>query len=98
MSITERDWMERATQMVAVGNRLLVDVAMREQLQRIFEAVEAIKARQAQIDKAQKIVHCRSCGTPIRWGVTANERKCPFELDGTSHFKNCPDSRKWSKR
>ncbi len=51
---------------------------------------------------------CHSCNAPVAWIQTANKRFMPLsiatieERDGVkyalSHFADCPDSKKWSKR
>jgi hypothetical protein len=41
---------------------------------------------------------CRSCGAPILWCVTLNDRNAPINADGTSHFATCPDADSWRRR
>jgi len=41
---------------------------------------------------------CRSCSAPITWGESANGKRVPFDPDGESHFKTCPDARTWSRQ
>lgn len=45
-----------------------------------------------------KTVPCGSCGAPVVWGLTEkNQKPCPFNPDGASHFSTCKDAAKWSK-
>lgn len=42
---------------------------------------------------------CRSCGAPVHWHLSGvNGKNTPHDLDGTSHFKTCPQANDWSKR
>lgn len=51
---------------------------------------------------------CRSCGAAIVWGKTPASKAVPLSVaaietrDGVryalSHFADCPDAKKWSKR
>ena len=38
---------------------------------------------------------CRSCRAEILWGTTPVLRKVPLNLDGTSHFRTCPQADYW---
>lgn len=40
---------------------------------------------------------CGSCGAEITWGKTANNKACPMNPDGTSHFTTCPNAASHSK-
>jgi hypothetical protein len=50
------------------------------------------------------VLACRSCGTPVYFGLTVGSKRAPFELGRageatrTLHFLNCPDSRRWTNR
>ncbi len=42
--------------------------------------------------------HCRSCGAPVMWTVTAKGKRMPVDRDtGISHFATCPQSKTWRK-
>ncbi len=41
---------------------------------------------------------CASCRELIRWIVTANDRRMPVNLDGTSHFVSCPNANAHRRR
>jgi len=41
---------------------------------------------------------CRTCGTPVVWRRTANEKWTPEEHDGTPHWARCPQARAWKGR
>ena len=57
------------------------------------------------------VTECRSCGMPILWGVTANDKRAPFDacpitgkayiMHGndkpTNHFATCPQRDQWRK-
>lgn len=46
---------------------------------------------------------CRSCGAAIGFGVTANQKRIPFDLDNEnaefplSHWATCPEAAKFRK-
>lgn len=45
------------------------------------------------------VVRCRSCQALIYWDVTPRGRAFPVSLEtGRSHFEDCPDAARWSKR
>ena len=47
----------------------------------------------------ERITACRSCGAEIYWGVTAAGRRVPISVaTGTTHFADCPDAKRWTKR
>ncbi len=53
-------------------------------------------------DKPPRIIDvqpskCRSCQAEVLWGLTANGKRCPYDSNGESHFRSCPDARTWGK-
>jgi hypothetical protein len=42
--------------------------------------------------------HCRSCGTVIFWAITQNLKKMPVNNKGISHFTDCPNASKHSRK
>lgn len=41
---------------------------------------------------------CKSCNTPIRWETTSTGRQTPVNLDGTPHWKTCPNVASFRRR
>lgn len=40
---------------------------------------------------------CRACNANILWVRHGNNRLCPYNMDGTSHFTTCPAADRFSK-
>lgn len=59
-------------------------------------AVEVAEAKAAGLLRAH--TSCSTCGAPIRWGKTAGGATAPFDLDGTLHFRTCPQASQHSRK
>ena len=54
------------------------------------------------VNDSARIQACGSCGRAIWWGKTTNNKRNPYDVEGTmrtaiSHFTTCPDAKQWSK-
>lgn len=50
------------------------------------------------IDPIEPVSACRSCGAAIVWRKTASGKLMPVAVaTGESHFRDCPQAKKWSK-
>ena len=47
----------------------------------------------------ERVTTCKSCGAGIYWSVSAAGKRVPIALaTGESHFRDCPDAARWTKR
>jgi hypothetical protein len=51
-----------------------------------------------EIPPGTPLATCTSCRENIRWIVTANGKRMPANLDGSSHFATCPNADQHRRR
>lgn len=96
-------WLDAMDRALVMADRLFVDYRQREALGQIYDRLVAIRELDRAINPSIAIVQCQSCKAPIYWGLTANGKRCPYNViegraTNESHFKTCPNSSDHSKK